>query len=113
MADGSARAIARQITTLWSAGAIGEADGSALVARFSARRDETAEAAFGVLVERHGPMVLRVCRQILGDGHDAYDAAQAVFLVLARKAGSIRHRGSVAPWLHGVARRVAARARRS
>jgi RNA polymerase sigma factor (sigma-70 family) len=57
-------------------------------------------------------MVLRVCRQALGDDHDARDAAQAVFLVLARKAGSIRSRGSVAPWLYGVARRVAAKARR-
>src|SRR5438270_564527 len=58
-----------------------------------------------------GRLFLRVGRQVLGNSDDAQDAAQAVFLVLARKAGSIRNRGSVAPWLHGVACRVAAKAR--
>jgi RNA polymerase sigma factor (sigma-70 family) len=82
-----------------------------LIARFSQQRDETAEAAFRMLVERHGPMVVRVCRRVMGDGHAAEEAAQAVFLVLARKAGSIRVGTTVAPWLYGVARRVAARAR--
>ncbi len=75
------------------------------------RRDETAEAAFAALVDRHGAMVLRVCRQVLGDEHEAQDASQATFLVLARRAGSIGRRESVASWLHGVALRVAARAR--
>src|SRR5271168_1800000 len=70
------------------------------------------EAAFTVLVERHGPMVLGVCRAVLGDQHDAEDACQAVFLVLARSAGQIRRGDSVASWLYGVARRVALRARR-
>ena len=56
-------------------------------------------------------MVLRVCRQVLGDEHDAQDASQATFLVLAARAGSIGRRESVASWLHGVALRVAARAR--
>jgi RNA polymerase sigma factor (sigma-70 family) len=95
------------------AGAIGGSDDADLLARFSARhqRDEAAEAAFRMLVERHGPMVVRVCRQVIGDGHAAEEAAQAVFLVLARKAGSIRIGATVAPWLYGVARRVAARAR--
>jgi RNA polymerase sigma factor (sigma-70 family) len=111
MANGSAGAVARQIKTLWEAGVIGAADDSALIACYSARRDERAEAAFRVLVERHGPMVLRACRQVLGDGPDAHDSAQAVFLVLARRAGSIRSRGSIAPWLHEVACRVASRAR--
>ena len=64
-----------------------------------------------MLVERHGPMVLHVCRRILGDRHDAEDAAQAVFLVLARQSRSIRRTDSVASWLYGVAARVAARAR--
>jgi RNA polymerase sigma factor (sigma-70 family) len=71
-----------------------------------------AEAAFAALVERHGPMVLKVCASILGDRHDAEDACQATFLVLARRAERIRRGDSVASWLYGVARRIAARARR-
>ena len=59
----------------------------------------------------HGPMVWDVCRSILSDPHAAEDAFQATFLVLARKAGSIRRRDAVGPWLHGVARRVAVRAK--
>jgi len=62
-------------------------------------------------MERHGPMVLRVCQQILGDSDEALDAFQATFLVLVRKADSVRKRDSVASWLHGVARRVALRAK--
>ena len=75
------------------------------------RGGEAAELAFSALVERHGPMVLRVCQRVLADPHDAEDAFQAVFLVLARRAESIRSRDSVASWLHGVALRVAAAAR--
>ncbi|MFO0958792.1 MAG: sigma-70 family RNA polymerase sigma factor [Isosphaeraceae bacterium] len=71
----------------------------------------TAELAFEALVERHGPMVLRACRQVLGDPHDAHDAFQSTFLVLARKAGAIREKDSVASWLHGVALRVASSSR--
>src|SRR5262245_28356327 len=56
-------------------------------------------------------MVLRICRQVIGDLQDAEDATQTVFLVLARKAGTIRVEGTVAPWLHGVAHRIAAKAR--
>jgi RNA polymerase sigma factor (sigma-70 family) len=101
----------KQMETLFQAGtASGQSDGQ-LLERFVQRRDETAEAAFAALVDRHGAMVLRVCRQVLGDEHDAQDASQATFLVLARRAGSIGRRESVASWLHGVALRVAARAR--
>jgi RNA polymerase sigma factor (sigma-70 family) len=103
--------VRQNIATLWSIGRVGEADDSDLLARFLLERDEGAELAFRTLVERHGGMVLNVCRQVLRDGDDAQDAAQAVFLILARKAGSIRKQGSVAPWLHGVARRVAVKAR--
>src|SRR6516225_11621793 len=71
------------------------------------------EAAFEALVRRHGPMVLGVCRRIAGNAHDAEDAFQATFLVLVRKATTIRPAGMVGNWLHGVAQRTALEARRS
>jgi RNA polymerase sigma factor (sigma-70 family) len=76
---------------------------------FSACGDQT---AFAALVERHGPMVLRVCRRVLRQEQDAEDAFQATFLVLTDKAGSIRKAEALASWLHGVAHRVALRAKR-
>ena len=82
-----------------------------LLARFAAGHEDGAELAFEALVERHGPMVFRVCRGVLRDEHAAEDAFQATFLVLARKARSLWVKDSLASWLHGVAHRVAARAR--
>ena len=79
-----------------------------LLARFTAGRDP---AAFAAIVARHGPMVLATCRRLLGDGPDADDAFQATFLVFARQARSIHDPDRLAPWLHGVARRVSVRAR--
>lgn len=79
-----------------------------LLERFSVRRDE---AAFATLVNRHGPMVQGVCRRILGDAHAAEDVFQAVFLVLVRKASTIRRPELLANWLYGVAFRIARKAR--
>ena len=79
-----------------------------LLESFVSRRDEQ---AFAALMERHGPMVLRLCHQLLSDAHEAEDAFQATFLVLVRRAGSIRERELLGNWLYGVAHRVAARAR--
>ena len=102
-----------QVHRLFNVGAVGTMSDPQLLDRIVSRRDEAAEAAFEELVIRHGPMVLRVCRTVLNDAHDAEDAFQAVFLVLANRAGSIRRSGSLASWLFGVAHRVATRGKRS
>jgi RNA polymerase sigma factor (sigma-70 family) len=70
------------------------------------------ESAFAQIVRRHGPVVLGVCRRVLRDNHDAEDAFQATFLVLARKPGSVRRGEALASFLHGVSYRIALRARR-
>src|SRR5437763_13771898 len=67
--------------------------------------------AFPALVARHGPMVLRVCRQVLGDRHAAEDAFQAVFLLLSRRLGRLKRPDRLAAWLFGAARRTALNAR--
>src|SRR5438093_4199652 len=79
-----------------------------LLERYLDRRDE---AAFEALVTRHGPMVLGVCRRMLADQADVEDAFQATFLVLVRRARQLGPRDAIGPWLHGVAARVALRAR--
>ena len=112
MATESTTASRVHLQTLFQHGALGARTDAQLLELFIAGRAGSAEAAFRILVERHGPMVLRVCRGFLTDPHDAEDASQAVFLVLARRAIAVRRRESVASWLFGVARRVAARAKR-
>ena len=99
----------RQVRVLFSVGsACGLTDGE-LLERFATREGEASELAFAVLVERHGPMVLRICRQVLRDEHAAEDAFQAAFLVLARRAHSLRVGTSLASWLQQVAWRTASR----
>src|SRR5258708_17116621 len=85
-----------------------KATDAALLGCFVSGKDER---AFAALVDRHGPLVLQVCRRVLGDGDDAEDAFQAVFLVLARKAAAVSRTEALAAWLHEVARRVALKAR--
>jgi RNA polymerase sigma factor (sigma-70 family) len=80
-----------------------------LLAEYLACRDET---AFAALVGRHGPMVFNLCRRILRDSHAAEDVFQATFLLLAERGDTIRRRASLACWLHGVAYRLAVRARK-
>jgi RNA polymerase sigma factor (sigma-70 family) len=84
----------------------GQSSDQELIDRFATHRDQ---AAFEALVRRHGPMVLGVCRRILHKGPDVEDAFQATFLVLTRKAASLRHRELVGNWLYGVAHRLALR----
>src|SRR5579884_769930 len=88
----------------------GEDSDERLLDAFTSRRDEI---AFAALMRRHGPMVLRVCRRVLGHEQDAEDAFQATFLVLAQHGGSIRQREALGGWLHGVAYRTAMKAKRS
>src|SRR5271165_5073920 len=80
-----------------------------LLADYLSRRSDE---AFAALLGRHGPMVLNVCRRILHDAHAAEDVFQATFAVLANRAGAIRQRAALAGFLHGVAYRLAVRARR-
>jgi RNA polymerase sigma factor (sigma-70 family) len=107
----SSRGVQSQLERLFRFGASGQLSDAELLGRFLARRDEAAEAAFAALVERHGPMVLGVCRRVLGDRHEAEDAFQATFLILTRKASSIARRERLAGWLFGVACRTALGAR--
>ena len=104
-------AVRRQLRTLFDVGAVRELTDGQLLERFATERGEAAELAFAALVERHGPMVLRVCRGVLADGHAAQDAFQATFLVLVRRARGLWVRDSIGPWLHQVAYRTARCAR--
>ncbi len=107
MAGRQQNAILDHIRTL-SARSDASACDAELLRQFVSHRDE---AAFEALLRRHGPMVLRFARRVLGSESDAEDVFQATFLLLARRAAVIRKRESVASWLHGVAHRLALSAR--
>jgi RNA polymerase sigma factor (sigma-70 family) len=108
MASGHYGAVVGQVRRLFGTGTVAGMSESQLLRRYVTRRDE---AAFEALVARHGPMVLGVCRRVLGEGADVDDAFQATFLVLVKKAAALGERDAVGHWLYGVACRVALRAR--
>ena len=107
MAIGKDGSVGLRLRTLYAVGVVRERTDGQLLERFTAGRDEGAGLAFAALVERHGPMVLRVARGVLDDPHDAEDAFQATFLVLVARAKRLRVRDSLGPWLHQVAHRTA------
>jgi RNA polymerase sigma factor (sigma-70 family) len=108
MTGGPARVLLRHLRRWAGAPAAAATSDRELLRRFSRGHEE---AAFAALLERHGPLVLRVARGVLGNDADAEDVFQATFLVLARKAGAVTWRDSIATWLYGVARRLALNAR--
>ena len=101
--------ISHPLQVLLERGTLGQLSDAELLARFIKQDD--AESAFEALVIRHGPAVMQVCRNILGDSHDAEDAFQATFLVLSRRANSLSCPQALVGWLKGVARRVAYKSR--
>lgn len=111
MARAYERRALRQVVTLYGAGAATGLSDAQLLERFLHGPREAAESAFETLVHRHGPMVWGVCRSVLRHPCDTEDAFQVTFLVLARKAASVRARDALGHWLYGVARRVAVRAK--
>ncbi len=100
--------LARNLETLFDRGTLAYQTDSQLLQAFVA---DGHEAAFEQIIARHGPLVLRICRRSLDDPHDIEDAFQATFLILVRKARTLRDQTALANWLHGVAARVARRAR--
>jgi RNA polymerase sigma factor (sigma-70 family) len=98
----------KQIEVLFDVGTLAGLPDGPLLERFVHGRDGP---AFEAIVARHGPMVFNVCRRILPEPVDVEDAFQATFLILVRKAGTLRDHRRLGPWLYGVAQRVASRSR--
>jgi RNA polymerase sigma factor (sigma-70 family) len=107
MTQGSLGPVLGHIRRLAGARRVRELTDGQLLHRFAAHREET---AFAALVERHGRLVMRVCRNVLHHEQDAEDAFQATFIVMARRAGSIQHVQAVGSWLYRVAHRIAKKA---
>src|SRR5262245_54607736 len=108
MSSAHVGAVLQHIRKLVAAGQDYDLPDHQLLERFALSRDE---AAFAALLRRHGPMVLGVCQSVLHELHDAEDAFQAAFLLLAQKAGSIHRREAVSGWLYRVAYHLAVRTR--
>jgi RNA polymerase sigma factor (sigma-70 family) len=108
MIDGRSGAVLRRVQRLFGVGSAAGATEGQLLERYLVHHDEV---AFEALVARHGPMVLGVCRRVLRDPRDVEDAFQATFLILVRRARSIRNRELLGNWLYGVAQRVSLKAR--
>jgi RNA polymerase sigma factor (sigma-70 family) len=111
MGQGPAKAGHFGLRTAYASGSVAGLTDAQLLERFMHRRDDG--ASFEALLARHGPMVLGVCRALLRDEHAADDAFQATFLVLVRRAGSVRVGDSLGRWLYGVAHKVAVQSRRT
>ncbi|WP_165219203.1 RNA polymerase sigma factor [Aquisphaera insulae] len=103
--------ITTQVRLLFGVGPLSGLSDEELLDRFLARTGEGSELAFAALLERHASMVLAVCRRVLEDACDVEDAFQATFVILVRRARTIRNHGSLASWLHGVAYRLSCSAR--
>src|SRR5438552_10763701 len=103
MATPSIREVVEHLCAFVDAGSLANLPDAQLLERFINQREE---AAFAALLRRHGPMILHVCRRVLGCIQDAEDVFQATFLLLARKVQTIRKRDAVGSWLHGVAYRL-------
>jgi RNA polymerase sigma factor (sigma-70 family) len=110
MARRDGPSVLSDLRALFEGGLVAGLSDAELLERYAVA-NAASEAAFAVLVDRHGPMVWGVCRQILGDVHEAEDAFQATFLVVARQAERAPECDAVGRWIHGIARRVALRAR--
>jgi RNA polymerase sigma factor (sigma-70 family) len=102
--------LARNLETLFTTGTLAHQTDSQLLDQFLTHHNEL---AFGELVARHGPLVLRICRRSLHDPRDVEDAFQTIFLILVRKARTLTDRTALASWLFGVATRVARRTRKN
>jgi RNA polymerase sigma factor (sigma-70 family) len=111
MKNGSSRTYVRDFDVLYQVGAVGGLTDRELLDLFASGDGAMTQRSFEALVHRHGPMVAEVCRRVVWDEHTAEDVFQATFLLLALKAHAIRKRDSLGAWLHGVAVRIARRAR--
>ncbi len=111
MARSASALLVQHYERLWGAGTVAGLTDRQLLEQFNAGRDPAGQAAFAALVHRHGPMVFGLCTKVLHDNHHAEDAFQAVFLVLARRAASIRDPDLLANWLYGVSLRTARHAK--
>ena len=109
MEDRASETVLHHLHTLFNVGIVSGLTDGQLLEQFACRDGEAAEVAFAALVQRHGPVVLSACLGIVGNDHDAQDAFQATFFILARKSSTLWVRESLGPWLHRVACRAAVR----